>query len=312
MKPVGNYGEIEVFREVESCGTDDHDSLAFPDFPNYESWCAAIKRLIANNSNATTRIVNPRQEYLMATNLFIRSLATIAIAAILLPTSITSAAVIIPAGLNPGDNYHLVFVTEGIRDAMSINIQDYNDFVQSEAARNSAITGTDIGVQYRAIASTATVDARDNALIRAPVYRIDGTMVATGFADMWDAQILVEINQNQWSNAYSGHVWTGSYANGFGVNTHPIYKFGGPWVLGFYGGVPTQRLAQLGATNQGETDPWIFREFFTASIASKYPLYALSDLLVVPAPVPEPSSFVSLASVSICMAGWSWRRSRKG
>lgn len=121
-----------------------------------------MKRLIA-----AKRMGNPGQEYLMATNLFTRSLATIAVAAILLSASITSAEIIIPAGLNPGDTYHLVFVTDGTRDAMSINIEDYNDFVQAEAALNPAITGTDIGVQYHAIASTATVDASDNALVSA-------------------------------------------------------------------------------------------------------------------------------------------------
>ena len=290
---------------VAFCSSRDHDRCAVLNSHNLEREGGAMKRLIA-----VKRMGNPGQEYLMATKLFTRSLATIAVAAILLPASITSAGVI-PVGLNPGDTYHLVFVTDGTRDAMSINIEDYNDFVQAEAALNPAITGTDIGVQYHAIASTATVDARDNAPVSAPVYRTDGTtLVATGFADMWDRTILESINLNQWSTTYSGHVWTGSYANGYGVNTHPDYVFGGPWVLGHYGGVSTQSRAQLGATNHGELAPWIFREFFTSTITNEYPLYALSDPLVVPVPVPEPSSLVIFATGGIVLAGWSWRRRR--
>jgi hypothetical protein len=38
-----------------------------------------------------------------------------------------------PAGLKPGDQFRFVFVTNGIRDAISTNIADYDSFVNAEA-----------------------------------------------------------------------------------------------------------------------------------------------------------------------------------
>ena len=83
------------------------------------------------------------------------------------------ANVLVPDGLQPGDMYHLVFVTEGTRDATSTDIADYNAFVQAEAERPGAIT-ENFGIEWFAIGSTATVDARDNAVVEAPVYLLDG------------------------------------------------------------------------------------------------------------------------------------------
>ncbi len=41
--------------------------------------------------------------------------------------------VTVPTDLNPGDQYRLVFVTNGTRDAQSTDIADYNTFVTTEA-----------------------------------------------------------------------------------------------------------------------------------------------------------------------------------
>ena len=40
-----------------------------------------------------------------------------------------------PAGLNPGDQFRFVFVTDGIRDATSTNIADYDSFANSPGGR---------------------------------------------------------------------------------------------------------------------------------------------------------------------------------
>ena len=64
--------------------------------------------------------------------------------------------VILP-NLPVGSQYQLTFVTAGSRDAMSTNIEDYNQFVTEQAALNPALPQ---GLTWRAIASTATVDAR--------------------------------------------------------------------------------------------------------------------------------------------------------
>ena len=41
-----------------------------------------------------------------------------------------------PAGLNPGDHFRFVFVTDGIRDATSTNIADYDSFVNARGGRS--------------------------------------------------------------------------------------------------------------------------------------------------------------------------------
>ncbi len=78
--------------------------------------------------------------------------------------------VFVPPGLSGGDMYQLVFVTNGTRDGLSDDITDCNAFVNAEAALNSSKTGSDIGVDWFAIASTPTIHARDNALVSVPVY----------------------------------------------------------------------------------------------------------------------------------------------
>ena len=102
-----------------------------------------------------------------------------AIVAIAVATASARATVVVPDGLQAGDMYHLVFVTEGTRDATSIDIADYNAFVQAEAERSGATT-ENFGIDWFAIGSTAMVDARDNAVVEAPVYLLDGTRVSDG------------------------------------------------------------------------------------------------------------------------------------
>ena len=111
----------------------------------------------------------------------------------------SARAVVVPTGLNPGDTYHLAFLTDGTRDAVPTSIGIYNTFVQDQAALNSSLTGTDQGVQWFVIGSTFGKDARVNAEVSAPVYLLDGTTkVADGFADIWDGTIDNPIDVDQY------------------------------------------------------------------------------------------------------------------
>jgi hypothetical protein len=49
------------------------------------------------------------------------------------------ATVIAPIGLSLGSQYQLIFITAGIRDATSSNIDDYNAFVSAQAALSSSL-----------------------------------------------------------------------------------------------------------------------------------------------------------------------------
>ena len=70
------------------------------------------------------------------------------------------AALVVHAGLNPGDAYHVIFVSPTERRATSPDIADYDAYVQ--AAANAAGIGTGIGLSWLAVGSTSTVDAIDH------------------------------------------------------------------------------------------------------------------------------------------------------
>jgi hypothetical protein len=103
------------------------------------------------------------------------------------------AALFVPAGVTPGSQYQLAFITSQPIDADGIadswEIYPYNDFVNNLA--DSAGIGPHSlgGVLWHAIASTATVDAIDNAPVTAPLYTMHGDLIATSSADLWDGTI---------------------------------------------------------------------------------------------------------------------------
>jgi hypothetical protein len=74
--------------------------------------------------------------------------------------SLNGEVVPVPLDLSPGDQYRLTFTTSQTRDALSSDIQDYNDFVQSLADTSPALA--ELGAEWRVIGSTAEVDAIAN------------------------------------------------------------------------------------------------------------------------------------------------------
>jgi len=72
-----------------------------------------------------------------------------------------AAAIVVPTGLNPGATYRIIFVTSTMRDGSSGNIADYNSFVTDAANLDAGLAG--LGTTWTALASTATVNALDNA-----------------------------------------------------------------------------------------------------------------------------------------------------
>lgn len=179
-------------------------------------------------------------------------------------TGVAQAAVIVPAGLAPGESYQLAFVTSGTTVASSADIDDYNAFVQSAA--NAAGMG---GVAWTVIGSTATVNANANALVTGKVFNMNGELVASSYADFWDGThtVGVGIDYNENNIGRNANVWTGSTASGASSAT-----------------------AALGSTTVvwGEStlssSAWIARATQTATV--NYALYALSAPLTAPVPVP--------------------------
>jgi len=217
-----------------------------------------------------------------------RSISLIPLAWLLVSTAVSHAGLsFVPGDLNPGDEYHLAFVTAGTRDGASTDISDYNTFVQSEAERSGATT-ENYGVSWFAIASTASVDARQNAFVAAPVYLLDGTRIADGFDDMWDSSLdaMFRIDQfSTWRADPNERPWTGSLATGLG-----------------------RTGAELGASYPGMGNvSWTNHYWILGATAGsndqQHQVFALSAKLTAPTAVPEPATGVLLLSLAAVLVG---------
>ena len=188
-----------------------------------------------------------------------------------------------PAGLNPGDTFRFVFVTDGIRDATSGNIADYDSFVNVEAG---AATYDDTVVSWMAIGSTDSVDAIDHVgQSTSPVYLSDGTLVTptTTAAGLWSGALLHAIDLDLAGNPVQTFSWTGTNPLGTG--------FGGPL------GSPTPAV---GATTDAD-GAWV--DSGRSNAGDARPLYGISSVLTAPqsgVPVPEPSTMV-LMGTAMCV-----------
>ena len=127
--------------------------------------------------------------------------------------------------LGHGDSFRLLFVTGTTRNAQSSNIADYNSFVQGRAnVGHTAIRG--FSGEFRALISTATVDARDNTATThttanpgVPIYWLGGSKAADNYADFYDG--TWDTNQGREPDGETNasgfvYVWTGSSSNGTG------------------------------------------------------------------------------------------------
>jgi len=124
----------------------------------------------------------------------------------------------------PSDPYHLIYVTSALTDATSTDISYYNGFVQLDA--DNAGIGTSVGVTWNALGSTATDDAKDNAVITGPVFGISGsTYVAQDAADMWDyefptSKLILQLDGTP------KNVHTGTTVGGVAHSTLPLGNAG--------------------------------------------------------------------------------------
>ena len=125
-----------------------------------------------------------------------------------------------PSGLQAGDMFRLLFVTSTMRDATSSDIADYNSFVQNAAAAgHAAIRGYSAG--FRALASTESVDARDNTATTGtgvPIYWLNSSILADDYSDLYDGGWANESQRTNERGTTTGIgtsvVWSGSTDDG--------------------------------------------------------------------------------------------------
>ncbi len=192
------------------------------------------------------------------------------------PYTVPSTWSLRPAGDPGGTGFRLLFVTSTRRDAGAQDISVYNRFVQSAAARGDAAI-TPYGAQFRALASTAQIDARDNTETTGtgvPIYWLNGDKVADDYVALyndhvWDSFVRTDENGNAYAGDGNQYIWTGSLKNG---QKHPTV------FLGSSAGPKAGNLSPLPGNIIGP-DPRPI-EFSTQPRGSQYPLYALSPIFV--------------------------------
>jgi hypothetical protein len=176
-----------------------------------------------------------------------------------------SAEIPVPADLSPGDTYQLVFNSSTTTNALSSDINFYNNFVQ--AAADAAGLGASESVTWRAIASTASIDARVNAVVGAntPVYNMrlgQQEKIADGFNHLWDGSLDSFPVYDEFGKLRTLDPWTGSLPSGLRATGSTLgHASGTAWC-----GRPT-----LADGN------WL--TFFEPSTVSQLAVYALSEAI---------------------------------
>ena len=182
--------------------------------------------------------------------------------------------IITPLGINPltgefwkgGETYHLAFVTSTTDDLNPAqDIAAWNAYVNT-VADASSISGVP-DVNWKIIGSTEEIDARDNALVSAPVYLLDAaTKIADSYTDMWDTQLDAPLNIDENGDPGSGSAdaWTGTTSSG---TKHSTYTLNG----------------SNGNASRGDrtysTAWWIYRD--TQNRSGSRHFYALSEPLTI-------------------------------
>jgi len=209
------------------------------------------------------------------------AISTILLVAIRLATPILASATpitTVPPGLHNGDQYRLVFVTDGSYSGKSTNISFSNKAVVSAASEAPALVA--LGTTWSAIASTAIDAAYDNTSTHPgidpdyPIYNLNGELVAANNAELWSGQLLNAIRYTQ-----SGAIQTNKVLAGTAIN-------GLPSEVPLNGGNAKATFALPGAVDS----TWIYTPPPAISFG---PYYAISGVLTV---VPEPGT-IGLASV---------------
>lgn len=205
-----------------------------------------------------------------------------------------------PSGLNPGDQFRIVFLTVGTTQATSGDIGYYNAFVTNDAISQAGGIGNSVvygstALTWTAIASTNAVSAISNiGSFGVPVYLASGTRITPSdtVTGLWSGSLLAPINEFLTAPFFfDTSVWTGTSPNGTAA---------GSFTLGSgseFGSIP-------GLSNKSNSE-WVETGATPSTFSNN--MYGISQALTA---VPEPSmSCMGLAGLALggCVVGWRRR-----
>ncbi|HEY1378790.1 MAG TPA: hypothetical protein VGF55_18465 [Gemmataceae bacterium] len=127
---------------------------------------------------------------------------------------------LVPAGLHPGDQFRIAFLSSATRDARSADIADYDQFITNLAVVAGIDTYFGTPVTWQALASTPTVDAVDRLPRVAgspPLYRLDGGLVAPSAGTLWvsgPGSFPITVTESGVDVGGEVIVWTGTLQDG--------------------------------------------------------------------------------------------------
>lgn len=217
------------------------------------------------------------------------------------PTTAWADIITQPAGLSPGDQYRLAFVTSTSHDSHGSDIGVYNTFVSDTAEAQGALAA--LGTNWTAIASTIHIDARDNTATEGidatPIYLLNGVKLADSYPDLWDGTIDSPLNIDEKGNSVPGLTWTGTKSDGT-ASDYPIQDI-------------LDSITTLGSLSS-EDHRWIeagqkHNKVVHGEIIQLH-YYGISGTLTATV-VPEPSTKIYAGLVGLGVAGWRRVRTRR-
>ncbi len=243
----------------------------------------------------------------------------LATAALLLAAGTVRADFGVPAGLQPGDTFRLMFGTSFGHDATSVDIAVYDAFVEFSALASGLTRYDGQPIAWHVLGSTFA-DAASSRLSSSqiPIYNVDGQLLFDAGNPIWGnvynpTRPLALIRTDRGA-IYGGLVWTGTNVIG---NPFEDYWLGG---LGNAG-------SEVGF--DVSTGGWLAFEV-DVDATNLYPLYAFSDVITVAdiggggggggggdgdggtvTSVPEPTSFAFLSTGIALLAFVGARRRRR-
>jgi hypothetical protein len=208
-----------------------------------------------------------------------------------------------PAGLHPGDQFRIVFVTDGTTNARSPGIGTYDQVVNNDVSNAGGVFYNGQSVtNWLAIGSTSAVNAIDHIGSNAntPVYDVADNLVSqsttSSTGGLWSGSLQAPIQLDLSGTRINAVVWTGTRADGTTRNFQ---------ALGF------GDLAITGVTT-GTDSSWTNASI--DNLNNSHVLYGISPILTVPASstvVPEPSTAIVSALGAVAFLAYGWSRHRR-
>jgi hypothetical protein len=196
------------------------------------------------------------------------------------------ADIIPPAGLQPGQQFRIVFVTNTTTQATFTDIAHYDMVVNGDATKAGLGTYAGSPVTWETIGSTPTV----NAITRlpadtVPIFLPDGTKVADSGAALWNTSLvplLHAIDETAAGTAYDPLIWSGTYPSGTAIAGFEIGSPSGNTFFGDSGYSSSDWIDHSGYFNQGGSNNLIgFSNVLTVPQATAVPEPATLTLMVV-------------------------------